>query len=631
MESATVEESFTATVTATFEPELITEAEWGGFIPKELDSATVAAKGTLSLTALAEYNFSAAGSVNTEFQLWERSWTSVYQAGPVTVYQEIILSMDVAASALASAELKAMAEASISESVEVGARYDGSKWIPYIEQNESESLTASLDIAGQANAEIRLIPKIEVKFYKVIGTSLTIEPIAQSSLTVEETTNNFDFLAAHPERLVQLTSFDASLGMESNIAVTLGVLGKTWEILPSTCVLGTESCLNTFDALDLFSIPTMELHDDGSVLTLEVTDGVHNPFNPNSVSWEVFPDDAVIMPSSCDKDKLTKKTVCTASFSPGTSGEYAIFASGHGVLGEVARQFKELAPQVSTACPSGNGLYCGSVEASLDDGTLYYCLDGNYQVEEQCTNGCVVSSDENDKCSSSRQAACPSGNGLYCGSIEASLDDGTLYYCQDGNYQVDEQCINGCVVSSGENDRCSSGQVACPLGNGLYCGSIEASLDDGTLYYCQDGNYQVEEQCTNGCEVMSSGENDRCSSGGSTSCPNGNGLYCGSVEASLDDSTLYYCQDGNYQVEEQCTNGCEVMSSGENDRCSSGGSTSCPNGNGLYCGSVEASLDDSTLYYCQDSNYQVEEQCTNGCEIMSSGLTIHHFSFEQEK
>ncbi len=64
------EDSFTASVKAEFTPELITTAEWGGFVVKYLDSAKVAAKGTLSLTALAQYDFSAAGSVSKEFQLF---------------------------------------------------------------------------------------------------------------------------------------------------------------------------------------------------------------------------------------------------------------------------------------------------------------------------------------------------------------------------------------------------------------------------------------------------------------------------------------------------------------------------------------------------------------------------------
>ncbi|MCI5125421.1 MAG: hypothetical protein D3925_13345, partial [Candidatus Electrothrix sp. AR5] len=88
--------------------------------------------------------------------------------------------------------------------------------------------------------------------------------------------------------------------------------------------------------------------------------------------------------------------------------------------------------------------------------------------------------------------SCPSGNGLYCGSVNSSLDNNALYYCQDGNYQVQEQCVNGCeVMSSGVSDRCMVVQASCPSGNGLYCGSVDSSLNNNTLYDCQNGNYQV--------------------------------------------------------------------------------------------------------------------------------------------
>ncbi|MCI5222394.1 MAG: IS1634 family transposase, partial [Candidatus Electrothrix sp. AR4] len=174
---------------------------------------------------------------------------------------------------------------------------------------------------------------------------------------------------------------------------------------------------------------------------------------------------------------------------------------------------------------------------------------------------------------------------------------------------------HGTEISSG-----NSGTTTCPVGNGLYCGTIDSSLNNDTLYYCQNGNYQVREQCSNGCEVMPSGTNDRCMSA-PASCPNGDGLYCGTADSSLNNNTLYYCQGGNYQVREQCSNGCEVMPSGTNDRCEDvvEPPASCPGGDGLYCGTVDSSLNNNTLYYCQSGNYQVREQCSNGCETMPSG------------
>lgn len=387
-----VTSSFTATVTAKFEPQLITSAEWGGTVVKHLDSAKVAAKGTLSLTALAQYDFAAAGSVSKDFRLFKRSWISVYSAGPVPVYQKITLFMDVETQASANAKITAQAQAKLAETVEVGARYNGSTWTPYITHGESDSLTASLDIVGGANGEIRLIPKVEVEFYEVVSSSLTVEPFAKSSLSFAETTNNVSFLAAHPAHLIQLTSFDASLGLESNVAVTFSALGYSWDALPSTCVLGTGDCAYNFSPVDLFSIPQLTLKttsftETQTNLQLQITDGTFNPINSGSIEWEVFPDDATLTPGSCLKSGTT--TTCTAVFTPGAGQEYTVFASGYDKLGEMGRQYKEITLGGGT-CSSGTQTvdYAGHEWQRCDDGHTYnwdaanaYCanlsLDGH--------------------------------------------------------------------------------------------------------------------------------------------------------------------------------------------------------------------------------------------------------------
>jgi hypothetical protein len=368
-----VTDEFIVEVGAKFEPTLITRVEWGGGgIFKHLDAAKVAAKGTLTLEASAQYNFSAATpTIEKKFRLMDKKWTSLYMLCPfpcLPVYQEITLTVDVVAEASASVKVKAKAVGSITEEVEVGATYDGFKWSPYITHSEDKSFNATLDILGKANGVIRLIPKIEVKFYKVTGAGLSVEPFVRSGLTFEETTNNWDFRVAHPDHLVQLTSFDASLGLEANVELALSGLGLDWDKLPSTCVLGTgSSCLFKFNELELFSIPALKLttkceeaQSEGKPqFLLKVTDGTRNSFNPNSVIWEVFPDDGLIQlaggdAEDCNRDEDEEITVCSATFTPSLEDEfedeYTIFASGHGVLKEVGRQFKELTINTEDLC-----------------------------------------------------------------------------------------------------------------------------------------------------------------------------------------------------------------------------------------------------------------------------------------
>ncbi|WP_320042984.1 hypothetical protein [uncultured Desulfobacter sp.] len=114
-------------------------------------------------------------------------------------------------------------------------------------------------------------------------------------------------------------------------------------------MLGTGDCYKTFNELELFSIPQLELTADGKQLLLQVTDGINNSFNPDSVKWEVFPDDATIEQGSCSQSGDT--TTCSATLIPGEELEYTVFASGHGILEETGRQFEEITITVpSSTC-----------------------------------------------------------------------------------------------------------------------------------------------------------------------------------------------------------------------------------------------------------------------------------------
>jgi hypothetical protein len=115
--------------------------------------------------------------------------------------------------------------------------------------------------------------------------------------------------------------------------------------------------------------------------------------------------------------------------------------------------------------------------------------------------------------------------------------------------------------------------TTCPNGNGLYCGSSSLGQNTNYLYDCQNGNYTVKEQCANGCEIMPVGTNDQCKDA-PTSCPYGPGLYCGNSSLGQNTNTLYYCQDGNYTVKEQCANGCEIMPPDVDDKCKDGSAAS---------------------------------------------------------
>jgi hypothetical protein len=52
-----------------------------------------------------------------------------------------------------------------------------------------------------------------------------------------------------------------------------------------------------------------------------------------------------------------------------------------------------------------------------------------------------------------------------------------------------------------------------------------------------------------------------------TTCPSGNGYYCGSSSLGQNTNYLYNCSNGTYTLKTQCTNGCQVNPPGYNDAC----------------------------------------------------------------
>ncbi|MCI5222596.1 MAG: hypothetical protein D3924_07990 [Candidatus Electrothrix sp. AR4] len=364
--NATATQSFTVDLKAGFQPRLNTSinigTSWSWGIPKpKLKSAKFSASGTLYMEALAKYDFNAAASVEKEVTFFKKTYTSMFAVGPVPVYQEVILSLEGTFEASAEAEINAEARATLEQEITVGIKFDGSNWSPFVENNNETGASLTLNIAGKASAEIRLIPKVEVKYYKVVGGFLTAEPFIQSNFGMETVTSNpfiqADLLSQGISPL-NLSELHAFIGMECNVGLTLPSIIRAigGDAFNTRCVLGTETgCWMKFDRAYLFDIPILSLErtSAGTVVQLKAVDGLLTPltpnqFDPSSVHWyvvpdgSIIPDDATITPGGCSRSGST--TTCTATFTPGSNPveDYTIFASGHGGLGEIARQFKEI-------------------------------------------------------------------------------------------------------------------------------------------------------------------------------------------------------------------------------------------------------------------------------------------------
>lgn len=111
-----------------------------------------------------------------------------------------------------------------------------------------------------------------------------------------------------------------------------------------------------------------------------------------------------------------------------------------------------------------------------------------------------------------------------------------------------------------------AGGSSCPGGDGLYCGGNGVTGSAATLYRCTAGTLSVSQVCSYGCEHMPTGVSDRCAAAPGA-CSVTNGLYCGGNGVVGAANVLYRCSDRVLKYVETCAAGCERRPTGTPDRC----------------------------------------------------------------
>lgn len=309
-----------------FEPELRTFATWTTDLLDgvTLTSAEVVARGTLSLSLDAHYRFLAAGGVQRSipFPLVTRTYTSVYVVGGVPVHQQITFTLDAEVSATASAAIDATARARATATVEMGLRYNPvtESWDDVATANFKPTLTADLVVKGKVVGEVRLVPRIEVKFYDVVSANLSIEPSLRAEIATQAT-------VTPPCAPFELSTFDANLVVEPYVSADFRALARNVSLVGRTRVGGPF----TFKLFDLPSAQvSSQAQGNGQVSVLAtVTDGTNDPFDPASARWDVTPAGGSVTPAT---GNTLGALTCTQA------ATYKVVFSGTGALGEQARR-----------------------------------------------------------------------------------------------------------------------------------------------------------------------------------------------------------------------------------------------------------------------------------------------------
>ena len=309
-----------------FDPELRTGATWTTDLIDgvTLTNAEVVARGTFSMSLDAHFRFTAAGSVQRTIPLpaLTRTYTSVYAVGSVPVHQQITFTLTAEVSATAAAAIDATARAGATAAVEFGVRYNPATegWDEVSSAVFQPTLTADLVVKGKVAGQVRLVPRIEVRFYGAVSAHVSIEPSLRAEIETQATTNP----VCSP---LELTRFDAGLVVEPFVSADFRALARNVTILGRTRVGGPFTFV-------LFDLPRVQVSNqdrgNGMVSVLaSVTDGTNHPFDPASARWDVSPETASVTPETGSTlGVLTCQQMAT----------YRVTFSGHGVLGEEGRR-----------------------------------------------------------------------------------------------------------------------------------------------------------------------------------------------------------------------------------------------------------------------------------------------------
>lgn len=316
-----------------FEPTFETEVDWSF---GSLNSAKVKATGNLTVALEADFEFK--GKVNyvsPKKRILTKSFKARYLIGGIPVWQITTFTLDAQVTANAESAVVAGSEATTSAKVSLGATYANDSWSTFSSPIKLQNtIITDIGVKGKINAEVRLIPNIEARFYETTSANLSVEPFLDGKIAAESI-SDVDFVnKLFPGFITQMTDFDVDLGLECFMSANFKFVIKefTQSLLDRTKICGEGTFTGAIE-YPLFSLPeldvTAEQKDNLVFANAKVEDGINNLFDESSMEWFVVPEGPIL--NSSGK---------TMSFTPDPGIEaYQIFFSGHGRLGSIARQF----------------------------------------------------------------------------------------------------------------------------------------------------------------------------------------------------------------------------------------------------------------------------------------------------
>ena len=322
----------------------------------EVEYALTQISGELKLENTLQFLASASSDGNisqSETTLFSKEFTKTIMADtvPIVISGNLDLSAELQGNISAAVDMETLTESSIT--VSAGVEYEDGEFT-YIDDAET---TYKFKVTGDTGAsiagELRLIPDINISFYRVAAAEITLEPYVFSESTLEGefkamVDNNF----ADATSNYRFSEFSAGVAMDAAIAAKFGI------ILDDRTIGAEDEWDNSgnpiFDPGYLVSLPSAEISTlsaasptNGLLLGLETISGILG-FADNRVIngyWQVYPDDSSVT-FSANGDNV--------HFDYSTDAEYELRYVFYSELGSFIRQYQSL--EVNLSDEDGDGL-----------------------------------------------------------------------------------------------------------------------------------------------------------------------------------------------------------------------------------------------------------------------------------
>jgi surface protein len=334
------------TAVYTFEPAINVAARIENTV---LSAAHTSVKGfldfQLSLSVLANAQGNVSGS--KEFMRKTFSKTIIVGGAPVVIHGDFILHGEYKANAQGELDIEQVFD--VGYYFDAGFEYSNGAWTPVFSGTPNLSYQLDSGAKSSLNAELTLIPEIQLRVYELDTAHIIVEPTIFGETVLEGEFNGLSAIQTNDELSSPYRFTTLAAGMETNVALKANF--KAFDSSVQTWPQQNDASPLVFEVLErsqLYGIPALSLREETGIdsinscqisVVAEVTPLQAQFLDQLSVnSWEVNDPYWTTTSASPSDQALFFRTETTAS----AFTEHRLRFAGHSGLGAWAKQYTDI-------------------------------------------------------------------------------------------------------------------------------------------------------------------------------------------------------------------------------------------------------------------------------------------------